>query len=68
MSQNFAKISAFLYNTVFKKTSTFVLLIGVSAVFADRIVDTIAEGAFAKINEGRLFKDVKKQLNLEGPK
>lgn len=58
----------FLYENVFKKTSRFVILIGITAVFADRAVDGISEAIFAKINEGRLFKDVKKQLNLEAPK
>lgn len=65
---NTAKISAFLYNTLFRKTSTFVVVIGVTAIFADRVVDTIAEGAWERINEGRLWKDVKKNLNLEAPK
>lgn len=62
-----AKLSHFLYNRVFRKTSTFVVLIGVTAIYADRLVDWSAETIFAKINEGRLFKDVKKQLALGSP-
>lgn len=64
----FGRAAAFAYDKLFKKTSTFVIVIGVTAVFADRLVDTVAEGAWEKINEGRLWKDVKKQLNLEAPK
>lgn len=63
-----SKINQFLYQRIFRRTSTFVLFIGVSAIFVDRSVDGIAETAFAKINEGRLFKDVRKQLNLDAPK
>lgn len=62
------KLSHFLYNRVFRKTSTFVVIIGVTAIYADRMVDWTAETIFSKINEGRLFKDVKKQLALESPK
>ena len=65
---NTSKLSAFLYDKVFRRTSTFVVFIGVTAIFADRLVDTVADTTFAKINEGRLWKDVKKQLNLEAPK
>lgn len=63
-----SKISAFLYEKLLRRTSTFVVFIGVSAIFADRFVDVIADTAFTKINEGRLWKDIKKQLNLEAPK
>lgn len=56
-----SKVS-FIYQKLFRKTSTFVLVIGVTAIFADRFVDVAAETAFAKINEGRLWKDVKKTL------
>lgn len=65
---SFARVSSFLYDKVFRRTSTFVVFIGVSAIFADRLVDGVADNVFAKINEGRLWKDVKKQLNLEAPK
>lgn len=63
-----SKITAFLYDKIFRRTSTFVVFIGVSAIFADRLVDSLADTTFAKINEGRLWKDVKRQLNLEAPK
>lgn len=65
---NTSKLAAFVYDKVFRKTSTFVVFIGVTAIFADRLVDNVAETAFAKMNEGRLWKDVKRQLNLEAPK
>jgi len=61
---NFGRITSVVYEKVFRKTSTFVVFIGVSAVFADRMLDGIADTLFAKINEGRLWKDVKKQLKL----
>lgn len=63
-----SKVAAFIYDKLFKKTSTFVVVIGVTAIFADRGIDAIAEGFWSKVNEGRLWKDVKKQLNLEAPK
>ena len=59
---------SFVYQRFFRKTSTFVVVIGVGAIFGDRLVDVFAEGLFSKINEGRLWKDVRRQLNLEGPK
>lgn len=63
-----SKVFAVVYDKLFKKTSTFAMVIVVGAIFADRAVDTIAETAWSRINEGRLWKDVKKQLNLEAPK
>lgn len=63
-----SKLVAVLYDKIFRRTSTFVVFIGVTAIFADRLVDTIADTAFEKMNEGRLWKDVKRQLNLEAPK
>lgn len=68
MSQGLAKLNGFLYDKIFKRTSTFVVFIGITAIFADRVVDTVGEGIWVKANEGRLWKDVKKQLNLEAPK
>lgn len=65
---NLNQVSSFLYNKLFRKTSTFVVVIGTSAIFADRLVDAVAEGIWGRINEGRLWKDVKKNLNLEAPK
>lgn len=62
------RLSSFLYQNIFRKTSTFVLFIGVTAILADRTVDVVAETAWEKINEGRLWKDVRKQLNLDAPK
>lgn len=63
-----SKIANFVYQKLFRNASSFVVVIGLTAVFADRFVDFSADSLFAKINEGRLFKDVKKQLNLEAPK
>lgn len=63
-----SSIISVIYQNVFKRTSTFALLIGVTAVFADRVVDVVCESAFEKINEGHLWKDVKKQLNSGAPK
>ena len=61
-------VSSFAYKNVFRKTSTFALFIGVSAVFLDRGVDVVSETIWEKKNEGHLWKDVKKQLKLEDPK
>jgi len=63
-----SKVASFVYDKIFKRTSTFALFIGVVAIFADRGIDSIAETVFAKMNEGRLFKDVRKQLKLDAPK
>lgn len=63
-----SKIAAVLYDKLFRKTSTFVVAIGVTAIFADRLVDGVAETIWEKVNEGRLWKDVKRNLNLEAPK
>lgn len=62
------KFIAIVYDKVFRKTSTFALAIALGAIFADRAVDVVAETAWEKYNEGRLWKDVKKQLNLDAPK
>lgn len=56
------KLSKFAYQNVFRKTSTFIVLIGVGAIFADRGVDVIAETIWEKKNEGRLWKDVKTRI------
>ena len=63
---NLAKINSFLYEKIFRRSSTFAIFIGVSAIFLDRAVDGLAESIFANINQGRLWKDVKRQLKLEG--
>lgn len=63
-----SKVASIVYDKLLRKTSTFAMVIAVGAIFADRAVDSVAESAWEKINEGRLWKDVKKQLNLEGPK
>lgn len=62
------KISKLAYRRVFRKTSTFAAAIGIGAIFLDRAVDVAAETIWEKNNEGKLWKDVKKQLNLEVPK
>lgn len=63
-----SKIASVIYDKLFRKTSTFVVAIGVTAIFADRAVDGIAETIWEKVNEGRLWKDVKRNLNLDAPK
>lgn len=63
-----SKVAAVIYDKLFRKTSTFVIAIGVTAIFADRVVDVVAETIWEKVNEGRLWKDVKRNLNLEAPK
>lgn len=48
-----------LYNTVFKRTSTFAFATIVGAVFLERFSDAIADGIFESANKGRLWKDIK---------
>lgn len=44
-----------IYNTFFKKTSTFILVAVGSAFFFERTVDLGAEKLFEKLNEGVSF-------------
>lgn len=58
-------LSSFAYKNVFRKTSTFTLLIGITAIFVDRGSDIASETIWRRVNQGRLFVDVKKNLQLE---
>lgn len=44
-----------VYNAIFKRTSTFALVIISSAFFFERTVDLGVEKAFEKLNEGVSF-------------
>ncbi|XP_044764103.1 cytochrome b-c1 complex subunit 9 [Coccinella septempunctata] len=48
-----------LYNLVFKRTSTFALTCAVSVLFFERTFDLASEKIFDKVNEGKLWKDIK---------
>lgn len=61
------RVVTIFYKNVLQRTSTFVLFIGVSVLFADRAIDVAANTIFDKINEGKQFKDVRKRLKLDAP-
>lgn len=48
-----------IYNAIFKKTSTMVLASVACTFFFERSFDLGAEILFEKINEGKLWKDIK---------
>ncbi|KAL7641426.1 UNVERIFIED_CONTAM: hypothetical protein RMT77_008566 [Armadillidium vulgare] len=48
-----------IYNSVFRKTSTFVLAGAVGVFFFERAFDMLTDGLFEHINEGKLWKDIK---------
>jgi len=54
-----------IYRTIFKRTSTMVATVVVAAFFFERAVDQGCDAYFDKRNEGKLWKDVKKRLQLE---
>ncbi|XP_077509746.1 ubiquinol-cytochrome C reductase complex subunit oxen [Amblyomma americanum] len=49
-----------VYNSVFRKTSTFALATIVGAIFLERISDVVAESIFDSVNKGKQWKDIKK--------
>ncbi|KAL3185872.1 hypothetical protein MRX96_028754 [Rhipicephalus microplus] len=49
-----------LYNSIFKKTSTFALAVVVGAFFFERATDVAADAIFESVNKGKLWKDIKK--------
>ncbi|XP_043466674.1 cytochrome b-c1 complex subunit 9 [Leptopilina heterotoma] len=49
----------FIYNTIFRRTSTFVFAIVVSSFIFERSVDIAADTIFEKRNKGKLWKDIK---------
>uniref|UniRef100_G3MN52 Cytochrome b-c1 complex subunit 9 n=1 Tax=Amblyomma maculatum TaxID=34609 RepID=G3MN52_AMBMU len=57
MSGGFA---ATVYNSIFKKTSTFALVTIVGAVFLERMSDVVADTIFDTVNKGKQWKDIKK--------
>lgn len=48
-----------IYNTVFKRSSTFALAFVASAFFFERGFDLAAQTIYDKINEGKQWKDIK---------
>ncbi|PIK53763.1 putative cytochrome b-c1 complex subunit 9-like [Apostichopus japonicus] len=53
-----------VYNAVFKRTSTFALAIVVGAVFFERCFDQLGDGLYNYINQGKQFKDLRKEIAL----
>ncbi|XP_011306403.1 cytochrome b-c1 complex subunit 9 [Fopius arisanus] len=52
-------LQSFLYNAVFKRTSTFMLAIVGGSFFFERAVDVTADAIFDNYNKGKLWKDIK---------
>lgn len=48
----FQRVKMSLYNTIFKRTSTFALACGVSVFFFERTLDLASETLFEKVNQG----------------
>ncbi|XP_025837548.1 cytochrome b-c1 complex subunit 9 [Agrilus planipennis] len=48
-----------LNNAIFKRTSTFALVVVGSVFFFERAFDVVADSIFDKINEGKLWKHIK---------
>uniref|UniRef100_A0A1B0GBS7 Complex III subunit 9 n=2 Tax=Glossina TaxID=7393 RepID=A0A1B0GBS7_GLOMM len=48
-----------LYNSLFKRTSTYAIGIMFSAFFFERTFDVLSETIFESANKGKLWKDIK---------
>ncbi|EDW73980.1 cytochrome b-c1 complex subunit 9 [Drosophila tropicalis] len=48
-----------IYNTLFKRTSTYAVAIIASTFFFERAVDVSANAIWESINKGKLWKDIK---------
>ncbi|XP_037917298.1 cytochrome b-c1 complex subunit 9 [Hermetia illucens] len=48
-----------LYNSLFKRTSTYAVVIMASAFFFERSFDMVSESLFETVNKGKLWKDIK---------
>ncbi|XP_002081248.2 cytochrome b-c1 complex subunit 9, partial [Drosophila simulans] len=48
-----------IYNTLFKRTSTYAVAIIASAFFFERALDVTSVAIFEGINKGKLWKDIK---------
>ncbi|KAJ6635244.1 Cytochrome b-c1 complex subunit 9, partial [Pseudolycoriella hygida] len=53
------EIMSFLYNLVFRRTSTFAAGVVVSVFFFERGFDVISDEIFDSYNKGKLWKDIK---------
>ncbi|ESN93557.1 hypothetical protein HELRODRAFT_88593 [Helobdella robusta] len=49
-----------VYNVLFKRTSTFALTCLVGAFVFERFFDQMSDSIFERINQGKLFKHIKK--------
>ncbi|XP_017764673.1 PREDICTED: cytochrome b-c1 complex subunit 9 [Eufriesea mexicana] len=54
-------MSNFLYNLIFKKSSTFTVVILTGAFFFERALDMASDKIFYAVNKGRLWKDIEPQ-------
>ncbi|XP_017125662.1 cytochrome b-c1 complex subunit 9 [Drosophila elegans] len=48
-----------IYNTLFKRTSTYAVAIIASAFFFERAIDVTSTTIFESVNKGKLWKDIK---------
>ncbi|KAH8376247.1 cytochrome b-c1 complex subunit 9 [Drosophila serrata] len=48
-----------IYNTLFKRTSTYAVAIIASTFFFERAIDVTSVAIFESINKGKLWKDIK---------
>ncbi|XP_034282046.1 cytochrome b-c1 complex subunit 9 [Pantherophis guttatus] len=54
-----------LYRFVFRRTSTLVFTVVVGAVIFERGFDQATEAIFCRLNEGRLWKDIKHKYEIK---
>ncbi|XP_071447743.1 cytochrome b-c1 complex subunit 9 [Hetaerina americana] len=54
-----AGFSTKVYNTLFKRTSTFAMTIVLSTFFFERTFELTSEQIFNSINKGKLWNDIK---------
>ncbi|XP_007434851.1 cytochrome b-c1 complex subunit 9 [Python bivittatus] len=54
-----------LYRLVFRRTSTLVFTVVVGAVIFERGFDQITDNIFYRLNEGKLWKDIKHKYELK---
>ncbi|KAL3857740.1 hypothetical protein ACJMK2_012380 [Sinanodonta woodiana] len=68
MGVNTVSIATKIYQTLFRRTSTFALTIVVGTLFFERAFDEGTGYIFDRINAGKQYKDLKKQLELRAAK
>ncbi|CAB3365348.1 cytochrome b-c1 complex subunit 9 [Cloeon dipterum] len=54
-----AGVGGFLYNALFKRTSTFALTIIAGSFFFERSFELLSDSIYDNINQGKLWKHIK---------